>query len=243
MTNEQIQPVVIAAITPDSAVAARTRRMIDLWSEALCVRVCFLTWNGKGDGFPEPCPAVLFLALRAVEGDLPREPGWLKELPSACALVILSDDPQQAIRAYQWHPAARLSPGYRYEDLCSTMDRCFRFWRQGLEWIDLPCQWDRVRLPLSRIYCAESMGRDTILHCAGGPIRVNQSLSKLEPDLPAPPFLRCQKSFLVHPDAVEKLTGGKLIMKDGQRISIARPRKQEVQKALAQWWSDRGREL
>ena len=87
------------------------------------------------------------------------------------------------------------------------------------------------------------MGRDTILHCAGGPIRVNQSLSKLEPDLPAPPFLRCQKSFLVHPDAVEKLTGGELIMKDGQRISIARPRKQEVQKALAQWWSDRGREL
>ena len=71
MTNEQIQPVVIAAITPDSAAAARTRRMIDLWSEALCVRVRFLTWNGEGDGFPEPYS---FWAMEIV----PKEAGALQ---------------------------------------------------------------------------------------------------------------------------------------------------------------------
>ena len=87
------------------------------------------------------------------------------------------------------------------------------------------------------------MGRDTILHCTDGEIRVNLSLSKLEPELLSPPFIRCQKSFLVHPDAVESLTGGELHMKDRQVISISRSRKKEIQELLSRWWSDRGRTL
>jgi len=240
MGKDQIDPVDMAVVTPNGAVAQRTRRMLSLWAEAQCVSVRLLDWDGEGP--PEPCPAVLFLELPEEADGRSPEPAWLKELPSACALVILSDDQRQAIRAYQWHPAARLSPDFSYDDLRRTMNRCFRFWRQGLVWLDLPCQWDRVRVPLSRVRYAESMGRDTILHCPEGPIRVNQSLSKLEPDLPAPPFLRCQKSFLVHPDAVEQMTGGELVMEDRQVISISRSRKQEVRELLARWWSDRGRE-
>jgi DNA-binding LytR/AlgR family response regulator len=87
------------------------------------------------------------------------------------------------------------------------------------------------------------MGRDTILHCTDGDIRANLSLSRLEPDLPAPPFIRCQKSFLVHPDAVEKLSGEELLMKDRQVISLSRARKKEVLQLLEQWWADRGMPL
>ena len=231
MTREQTEPVVMSVITQDPEVAERTAHMLFLWAQALCVRLQLLAWKDA----EAPAPCVLFL-------DLQGEPVLPEELPPACALVILSDDPHQAIQAYQWHPAARLSPDFGYEDLCRAMDRCFRFWRQGLALIEVPCQWDRVRIPLSRIQYAESMGRDTILHCPEGPIRVNQSLSRLEPDLPAPPFLRCQKSFLVHPDAVDRVNGGELVMRDRQVISIARNRKQEVRELLARWRSDRGRE-
>ena len=243
MPKNETEPVVIAVISRDGAVAERAHRMLTLWSEAMCVRFRLINWDGEGTGFPAPCPSVLLLDLQGEDCDLSREPDWLKELPSACALVILSDDQRQAIRAYQWHPAARLAPDYSYEALCRTMDRCFRFWRQGLEWADLPCQWDRVRIPLSRIQYAESMGRDTILHCTDGEIRVNLSLSMLEPELLSPPFIRCQKSFLVHPDAVESLTGGELHMKDRQVVSISRSRKKEIQELLSRWWSDRGRTL
>lgn len=243
MGNKEAEPVVIAVITRDRDLAQRTERMLSLWSEALCVRLRLTDWNGEGPGFPDPCPAVVLLDLQGEDNDLSREPDWLKELPSACGLVILSNNQRQAIRAYQWHPAARLAPDFSYEALCRTMDRCFRFWRQGLEWIELPCQWDRVRIPLSRILYAESMGRDTILHCSDGEVRVNLSLSKMELELPAPPFLRCQKSFLVHPDAVEALTGGELHMKDRQVVSVTRSRKKEIQQLLTQWRADRGRQL
>ena len=243
MRKGEAEAVVIAVITRDGSVAERARHMLSLWSKALCVNYLLIDWNGKDAWFPDPSPDVLFLDLQGEDGDLSREPDWLADLPSACALVILSDDQRQAIQAYQWHPAACLAPDYSYDALCRTMDRCFCFWRQGLEWIDLPCQWDRVRIPLSRIQYAESMGRDTILHCTDGEIRVNLPLSKLEPELLSPPFIRCQKSFLIHPDAVDALAGGELYMKDRQILSISRNRRKEVHDLLVQWWSDRGRTL
>ena len=242
MRNEETAPVSVAVVTRDPSAAERARQMLSLWSEALCVRLQLVGWDEEDSGLPDPWPTILLLDLRQeTEGPSSREPSWLKELPSSCALVILSSNQQQAIRAYQWHPAACLSPDYSYDELCRTMDRCFRFWRQGLEWIELPCQWDRIRIPLSRIRYAESMGRDTILHCTDGEIRVNLSLSNLEPEMPAPPFIRCQKSFLVHPDAVETLAGGELHMKDQQVVSISRSRKKEIQQLMTRWWSDRGR--
>ena len=242
MTNEQNSPVSAAVFTREAAVEERVRRMLSLWSEALCLRCQLAVWSPGEEG-PVPSPSVLFLDLRSGDGLLAEEPPWLKELPPGCAIVILSDDQRQAIRAYQWHPAACLSPRFTYEELCRTMDRCFRAWRHGLAWLDLPFRWERVRVPVSQIRYAEGMGRDTILHCTGGQIRVNVPLSKLEPELPSPPFFRCHKSFLIHPDAVEKMTGWELIMKDRLAVSIARNRKKEVQRLLEEWMGNRGREM
>ena len=213
---------------------------LSLWAEARCVRFRFQTWQGTETSRPDPAPSILFLYLRSGSGSLNQAPAWLEDILFSCAVVIMSEDQIQAIQAYQWHPAACLSAGFTYVELCRAMDRCFRFWRQGLEWLDLPFQWDRVRVPLSQVHYAEGQGRDTILHCTGGEIRVSVPLSKLEPELPAPPFFRCQKSFIVHPDAVERMGGGDLIMKDRMAISVSRNRKNEVRQMLEQWRKDRG---
>ena len=64
-------------------------------------------------------------------------------------------------------------------------------------------------------------------------MQVNCSLSALEQMLPHPPFLRCQKSFVVHLAAVRELAGGKLIMCDGRAISVACGLLRQVQTELA----------
>ena len=240
MPREQVEPVSIAVITREKTVEEGLCRLLSLWSEAMCIRFRYSVWSGKADERAGPCPSILFLDLQTEADGMPREPVWLEELPPTCAVVILSDDQRQAIQAYHWHPVACLAPDFTYGELSRTMDRCFRFWRHGMEWLDLPFRWDRVRVPLSQIRYAEGRGRDTILHCTGGEIRVNVPLSKLEPELPAPPFFRCQKSFIVHPDAVEKLAGGELIMKDRLSVAVSRDRKKEIQQLLDRWTAGRG---
>ena len=240
MQKDQIEQVSVAVVTRERTVGEELCRLLSLWSEAQCVRLRDSVWSELTDEDPEPCPSILFLDLQPAAGSPALPPGRLEELSSSCAVVILSDDEDEAIRAYHWHPVACLEPGFTYGELCRAMDRCFRFWRQGLQWLDLPCQWDRVRVPLSQLRYAEGRGRDTILHCTGGEIRVSVPLSKLEAELPAPPFFRCQKSFIVHPDAVEKLTGGELIMRDRLAIAVSRSRKKEIQRLLEQWTFSRG---
>ena len=240
MTKETTDPVSIAVITGEKQTEDGLRQQLSLWAESLCVSFRFLVWRGTEDSRPGPLPSLLFLDLRSGLQSPTRVPGWLEEALSSCAVVILSEDQIQAIQAYQWHPVDRLAPDFTYGALCRTMDRCFRFWRQGLEWLDLPFQWDRVRVPLSQIHYAEGQGRDTILHCTGGEIRVSVPLSKLEPLFPSPPFFRCQKSFMVHPDAVERLAGGDLILKDRLAVTVSRNRKKEIQALLERWQNDRG---
>ncbi len=235
MQKKQNEPVSIAVITREDAVKERLYRLISLWGEALCISYVCMAWTGTEASLPGPCPSIVFLDLASEDRGQIQGAAWLEEIAPSCALIILSDDQRQAIQAYQWHPVSCLSPGFSYGELCRTMDRCFRFWRQGMEWLDLPSQWDRVRIPLTQIHYAEGRGRDTILHCTGGEIRVSIPLCTLEPELPSPPFFRCQKSFVVHPDAVGEMIGGELIMKDRLAVSVSRNRKKDVQQLLEEW--------
>lgn len=64
----------------------------------------------------------------------------------------------------------------------------------------------------------------------------------LEESLPQPPFLRVQKSFVVHLGAVRRVSGGELIMCNDRVISVARGRLRQVQEALAVYRRARGAE-
>ena len=64
----------------------------------------------------------------------------------------------------------------------------------------------------------------------------NQPLGKVAEQLPEPPFVRCQKSFIVHLGAVRHISGGLLQMNDGQSISISRPLLSQVREQYDSFW-------
>ncbi|MBR0311050.1 MAG: LytTR family transcriptional regulator DNA-binding domain-containing protein, partial [Oscillospiraceae bacterium] len=100
-----------------------------------------------------------------------------------------------------------------------------------------------VRLPLCQLRYAEADGRETLLYCTGGVMRVSMSLGKTAEQLPSPPFLRCQKSFLVHTGAISELSGGNVVMSDGRSIPMTRDRSRELAKTVAAWNAARGMEV
>ncbi len=236
----EMEGVLIAIYTAKAELAEKLHFFLRLWAEEMCVQCLFVDWDGETESWLNPIPSLLFTDYGSQETDRQGENERLNALPSTCAVVMLSNDQQQAIQAYQWHPVTCLAPGFSYRELSRMMDRCFRFWRQGLTWLDLPSRWDRMRLPICQIRYAEGKGRETILHCAGGDMVVNMPLSKIEVILPSPPFIRCQKGYIVHPGAVKKQVGGELIMKDNYAISITRSRQQEIRGWLMRWHAERG---
>ena len=119
----------------------------------------------------------------------------------------------------------------------AALDRCFPVWSPGMIWLDLLYQRERVRVPLCQVQYVEAQGRNTRLQCAGGMIEVNKPLGQLAELLPQPPFLRCQKSFLVRMSAVAQIQSGMLVMSGGQEIPVSRKQVQEVRQKVELWKS------
>lgn len=223
--------VYFALCTADAGLAAQLGAQLHRWAEEICLELELVDMPGvptKADEY-----AVL---LVDDDGAGERAHDALQQLRAdgfAGGLVLLTGDDRFAIDGYQCHPDAVVRKPLSADGLRRAVERCFAYWSQGLQWIDLPLQHRRLRVPLYRLYYAEAAGRNTILYRAGEKMQVNCSLSALEQMLPHPPFLRCQKSFVVHLAAVRELAGGKLIMCDGRAISVARGLLRQVQTELA----------
>ena len=99
-------------------------------------------------------------------------------------------------------------------------------------WLDLLYHREPVRMSLCQVQYVEAQGRNTILHCDGGAIEVNKPLGQVAELLPQPPFLRCQKSFLVRLSAVARVQSGTLVMTAGREIPICRKQLRVAASAL-----------
>lgn len=200
------------------------------WAQETCVDLSLQHQAPFSSG--APAGGILFLDADSLDELQPEQLDQIQNM----ALVVVSASKQTAIRAYRWHPAAFLAPNAGYRCVRQAMNRCFHFWRQGLKWLDLPYRRNRVRIPLCQLRCVEADGRATILHCAGRQMRANYPLGKLCAQLPSPPFLRCQRGFLVHLGAVKRMAGGTLILEgDRQTISVSRRQVKDVHQTLLSW--------
>ncbi len=230
------------AVCMDEQTADQVNRLLHTWAEEICV--CIEVEPLAVASLLETMDAYA-LILADGNGLTSEELAVLQRLREknhASGLILLADDDRAAIDVYPCHPNALVPKPVTYHGLDAAMERCFLYWRRGLNWLDLPLQHKRVRIPLYQLYYAEAAGRNTILYRAGGELQVNCSLSALEDQLPHPPFLRCQKSFLVHLGAIERLTGGELIMCNNRVVPVARARIRQVQEELADYRSKRAKE-
>ena len=153
----------ILICSQNDAVCARAERYLALWRETFCVRCAAerLDW----EALPAREGAICFLDLTgaAANGNEPR---------NAATVVIAAND-AQAIESYRHHPAAFLPDGFGYAEFCEAMGKCYPFWRQHLQWLELSFHRRPVRLPLCQLRYAEADGRETVLHCDGVTMRAS----------------------------------------------------------------------
>lgn len=216
--------------TAERRTAETLQRLLCVWAESACVHVEVVSRASLS--LQEDGCSLIFATGRSLSAArLARLRNYRKACPG-CGLVLLTDDNNLAINAYQCHPDALLRGPVTYQSVETAMKRCASYWRRGVLQLELSFQRKRVCIPLYQLYYAEAAGRNVILHCTGEELKINSSMTELEKQLPCPPFLRCQKSFIVHLGIVRTIMGGELILKNGRGITIARGLAQQVQEQL-----------
>ena len=214
-------------MTAQQSLREHLERLLALWGQAMCVS-CILCPPGsrpeEGQG------GILFL-----DGDSSERPEHLEDR-GALGVILVSRDRNSVLKMYEHHSAGFLASPVEGEALGRVMDQCFRYWQQGLQWLEVPYRRDWVRLPLCQLRCAEADGRETVLHCTSGRLRCSVPLGKLAVQLPMPPFFQCQRSVVIHMGAVERLSEGDVILA-GERMLISAGRRQlsQLQQQLEHW--------
>ena len=231
-----------AVYTNEEKTAQRVSAFLRARAEEICVELQLAMESGSPAALDaDGCALLLVDSAGLARQDIACLQAVRAAYPD-CGLVLLAEDDRTAIDVYQCHPNALVPKPVTYSGLDAAMERCFSFWQKGLGWLDLPAQHRRVHIPLYQLFYAEAAGRSSVLYRAGGALQVNCALSALEESLPQPPFLRVQKSFVVHLGAVRRVSGGELIMYNDKVISVARGRLRQVQEALAVYRRARGAE-
>ena len=219
----------VVICSQDAPLAERLERMLRRWACGECVAievVCKAAPAVPADSRTR----LLFLDLDSAE--LPE--GAMQEKGKA-ALIVISRDAGRAIRSYRWHPAAFMKPDFDALRLREAMTACEGHWRQGRVCLDSPYRRRGFRLPLGQIRSVEAAAHYCLFDQKRQTVRLRFSIDELEALLPGPPFVRCHRSFLVHLDAVERMTYTTVTLRSGAALPLGRTYVKTLREALAAW--------
>ncbi len=223
-----MQEAQITIFTDDAHLFARLSRALVLWQESLCLR-CRVARGGMAKADDAGDARALWLL------DMALAPERLPAPDDKRVVVALAGDDRQALRAYRWHPAALLSPDFDWNDLCRALERCFDAWQLALSVLPPGCG----GLPLCLLAYVEAAGRKSLLHTRADTLLVPVPFGALVEQLSAPPFFRCQRSYLVNLAGVEAIRGGKLLLRGGAELPVSRAAVEPLRRALDAWRQER----
>lgn len=216
----------ITVFTDDECLFARLSRALALWQESLCLRCRVMRGSAADAAADTGALWVLDMALARERLPAPDD----KRL-----VIVLARDDAQALRAYRWHPAALLVPDFDWDALCGALGQCFDAWQAALSVLSF----GRGELPLCLLAYAEAAGRKSLLHTRTDTLVVPIPFGTLVEQLNAPPFFRCQRSYLVNLSGAEAVKGGKLLLRGGAELPISRAAAEPLRHALDAWRQER----
>lgn len=221
----------IALCVKSAADTERAYTLLRAWAQEMCVRIQI-----KSIGCPIEALKNRYQIILTDGSSLDEQTRlYLRERGADCALVLVTGDERLAIQLYTCHPNALVAQPMCYSDLKQAMQVCFRYWHRAAHSLYALVQRRQIYVLQYRIEYIEAAGRGATLYCTDGVYRVNRSLMELEHELPNPPFLRIQKSFIVHLGAVSQITRGEVILKQQQSIPVARGLLRQVQEQFAHY--------
>lgn len=87
-------------------------------------------------------------------------------------------------------------------------------------------------IPVSNILYCETSGHSVIYHTSSGDFRKRIAMKQAENDLPAADFLRINSCYLVARKEIQGLENRFVILKNGERLLVSRPRLSSVMEYL-----------
>ncbi len=223
------KPVCANICTASEKTAERLHSMLLRWADSECVAL-YARWTQHISPRSQSDTQLVILDVDTV--DLPEK---TPPRDDTFGLIAISGDAARAICAYRLHPTAFLKSDFDLPGLADALTVCEKYWAQGRIGLGAPYRRRSFRLPLGNIRYIEAEAHYCRFNQGKTEIRLRFSIDELERLLPAPPFIRCHRSFMVHLGAVAGMTYTTVTLRGSESLPLGRTYVRILRSALQAW--------
>ncbi len=163
----------------------------------------------------------------------------IQEMDSKCQIIFTTNSTEHAVKAFRLHALDYLVKPYAYADLADALDRFEKIASRFAHYIELKEGRHYTRVLISDIIYTDYYNHYIQVHTDSCVIRSYMSFNDFSPMLSSyPQFLQCYRNCMVNMDCIDSFDNQDFILKNGERLPIARARKQKILQAYADYVFD-----
>lgn len=159
----------------------------------------------------------------------------IRRIDEDVVIIFCTKMAQFAVEGYQVNALDFLVKPFRYEGLAFRLNRAMKVLDRGRRFLLVKTKDGSQNLQLDDILYLDVFGHSLGFHTSFQTLYSWGSLGKYEEILKNQGFLRCSNSALVNAKHIKTIHGKEVLMDNGDRITISRPRHKAFLQALSLW--------
>lgn len=145
------------------------------------------------------------------------------------SICFYSSCPDFALEAIRLNSIHYLIKPAKYEDVAEVFTRCLaRTATVPSQQLSLRVNQQEISIPQDAITYIEKFDKVAVVHTKSTEFKTYLSLSVFEAQLNSDIFIRPHRSYIVNMYFIEQINTDKLLMKNGQRITLSRKNKNNI---------------
>lgn len=169
--------------------------------------------------------------------------GGLQQRQRLSAIVLTSDDGQDAVRAFHGPAVHYLVRPYDAQQVSEAMDRCLMSLRMRIPaCLKVHVHREDLPIPMASIQFIDVFNKITVIHTVRHEYETYTTLSEIDRCLDHSIFLRIHRSAIVNMNEISVFTSQWVRLRNGKMFPLSRDRKEQLAETYQEFLIDRATE-
>jgi len=156
----------------------------------------------------------------------------IRAIDPTCAIIFITSSKDFAMESYSVQGSAYVVKPISKESLEKALFTCRDIFMRNARFIEIRVDRTVMKLPLIKIYYAESRENYVLFHSSAGEFKTRTTLDETERQLGGRPFYRCHHSYLINTNHVLRLTGNDILMRNQDSVPMRKAGRDTIRKEL-----------
>jgi len=156
----------------------------------------------------------------------------IRAIDPTCAIIFITSSKDFSLESYSVQGSAYVVKPISKESLEKALFTCREIFMRNARYIEIRVDRTMMKLPLTKIFYAESRENNVLFHTSAGEFKTRTTLDEIERQLGGKPFYRCHHSYLINTNHVLRLAGNDILMRNQDFVPMRKAGRDTIREEL-----------